>query len=327
MRWASVVVVVALSGLGLGACRDGDAPPVAPDLLSATGLYADTAGGVLADGVRSYRPQYELWSDGAAKKRWLWLPPGTRIDTSDMDGWKLPVGTKAWKEFTVDGVRVETRFLQKLGPGAQEWKLVAYVWNREQTDAVAAPDGQPNALGTLHGVPDTKTCRTCHEGSADTLLGVSAIQLDHDLGGLDLAELAADDRLTVRPSGPYTIPGSDVERAALGYLHANCGHCHNERSVKPAISLRLALEVGALARVEDTPAYRTAIGATSEAPEPLDGTTATEIVVPGDPDASLLHIRMLRRTPQKGGMPPVGSGAVDAVGSDTVAAWIHSLAP
>jgi len=325
MRFAGMMLIVLAVSGGLSGCGSDDAAE--RDSLKATGLYADIASGTLADGVRAFRPQYELWSDGATKRRWLWLPPGTRIDTSDMDAWKFPVGTKVWKEFVRDGVRVETRLLHKVGTGAQEWTLVPYVWNADQRDAVAAPAGQPNALGTSHDVPDTEKCKACHSGSADTVLGVSAIQLDHDLGDLTLAALARDGLLTVPPAGPYRVPGNDVERAALAYLHANCGHCHNSRAAKPPIPLRLALTVGALGSVKETPIYKTTVAIGTETPKRLEGTTLTTIVVPGDPDASLLRLRMLRRAPETGGMPPIGSEAVDSAGSDAVTAWIRSLPP
>ncbi|MFN4116429.1 MAG: hypothetical protein ACK4F7_08030, partial [Inhella sp.] len=41
---------------------------------------------------------------------------------------------------------------------------------------------------------------------------------------------------------PPTMPGgSELERAARGYLHANCAHCHHERGVPNP--LRLAQNV------------------------------------------------------------------------------------
>ncbi|MDX1518428.1 MAG: hypothetical protein R3288_16385, partial [Woeseiaceae bacterium] len=54
------------------------APPFAPR-LSETGLYEPGTLRVARDKL-SYTPQYPLWSDGAIKKRWLYLPPGTSID-------------------------------------------------------------------------------------------------------------------------------------------------------------------------------------------------------------------------------------------------------
>src|ERR1043165_8617780 len=56
-------------GSGAGSCVGVDLDPVsawngvAPATLSATGLYRRDAGPLLlADGVRSFRPTYELWS-------------------------------------------------------------------------------------------------------------------------------------------------------------------------------------------------------------------------------------------------------------------------
>src|SRR5687767_4958187 len=73
--------------------------------LGSTGLFSDLATEQLSPGVRAYRPRYELWSDGAEKRRWILLPEGERIDTSNMDDWVFPVGTKLWKEFSRDGTR------------------------------------------------------------------------------------------------------------------------------------------------------------------------------------------------------------------------------
>src|SRR5262245_30688341 len=113
-----VACAVALSSAACGrswVCDERDRALVsrAPEHLSETGLFADVARESLAPDIIAYAPRFQLWSDGADKRRWLWLPPGARIDTSDMDSWVFPVGTKFWKEFTRDGVRVETRLLEK----------------------------------------------------------------------------------------------------------------------------------------------------------------------------------------------------------------------
>src|SRR6185295_13542467 len=125
------------------ASRDATA---APELLSETGLYRDTMSGVIAGGVLPYEPAGVLWADGATKRRWVYLPPDTRIDSSDMDSWVYPVGTKLWKEFSVGGERLETRLIVKVD--ATSWTLVSYRWNDDQSDAVAVPDGVPDAAGT-----------------------------------------------------------------------------------------------------------------------------------------------------------------------------------
>ena len=53
--------------------------------LSETGLYADFAAKVIGPEATLFAPTHKLWSDGATKRRWVRLPPGTRIDTSNMD--------------------------------------------------------------------------------------------------------------------------------------------------------------------------------------------------------------------------------------------------
>ena len=44
-------------------------------------------------------PKYTLWTDGAVKTRWISLPDcvdlePAQIDSADMDGWLMPIGTK-----------------------------------------------------------------------------------------------------------------------------------------------------------------------------------------------------------------------------------------
>ncbi len=42
-----------------------------PDELRCTGLYADWASRTIAPGVMYFDPAFKLWSDGAAKRRWI----------------------------------------------------------------------------------------------------------------------------------------------------------------------------------------------------------------------------------------------------------------
>ncbi len=67
-----------------------------PVTLQDTGLCADGPCAVINPGILAFAPQYALYSDEATKRRWLQLPTGTKIDTTDMNYWKFPVGTKAW---------------------------------------------------------------------------------------------------------------------------------------------------------------------------------------------------------------------------------------
>jgi hypothetical protein len=290
----------------------------APERLSETGLFTDTARGTLAPGVRAYAPQFELWSDGAEKRRFWSMPPGTRIDTSDLDSWVFPVGTKFWKEFTRDGVRVETRLLEKLGP--DEWVAVAYLWRSDQSDADAVPFGAVDAAETPHDVPASNECGACHGGRKSFVLGFSAIQLSSPSEGeLDLTALTGAGLVTNPPAESYEIPGTDVERAALGYLHANCSHCHNQdrparsgaRCFDPESELDFSLSVNALGSPEDTATYRSAVGSVLE---------------PGRPEESRLFELVSRRGFFRQ-MPPLATERVDGDAKVLLQRWIREMSP
>ncbi|MFN7134819.1 MAG: hypothetical protein ACK4N5_22255 [Myxococcales bacterium] len=49
--------------------EDAGQPLTGPERLSETGLYADFAARSLAPGVFEFTPRFELWSDGAEKRR------------------------------------------------------------------------------------------------------------------------------------------------------------------------------------------------------------------------------------------------------------------
>jgi hypothetical protein len=303
----------------------GEATDSPPAWLSEARLYTNLADGeALAPGVVEYRPLFELWADGAEKRRFLFLPSGGVIDTSDMDYWVFPAGTRAFKEFRKDGVRVETRMLEKAVDGT--WLMLGFEWNAEGTDAMAVPRGSENVGGTEHDIPSQVMCRECHENMPDTLLGVGAVQLSHTLGDLTLDDLIGDGRLTEVPSAPIALPGDAVAQAALGYLHANCGNCHNGRSGEfPMVHLELFLEVDSLFEVEATPAYRTTVGIPFEGVPPSPD-VAEILVTPGDPEGSALYQRMAVREVLVQ-MPPLATEYRDDDGLRSIASWITALEP
>ncbi|HEY4241632.1 MAG TPA: hypothetical protein VGM88_17545 [Kofleriaceae bacterium] len=310
-----------------------DADPLEPNDLMGTGLCLDATCATISPDVVTYTPRFPLWSDGATKRRWMYLPPGTKIDDSDPDHWVFPQGTKFWKEFTVDGVRVETRYIAKVGaaeaPGS--WFYIAYQWNTDMNATTAVPMGVQNADGTQHDIPSRQDCKTCHEDlTPGRVLGFQAIQLDTATPvGLD--DLVAMDLLT-NPTLPdvgahdehYPIPGNDITRAALGYMHVNCGHCHNDSSVIASETpLRLRLDTLHLDQVTDTPAYATTVNQIgSQIME--NNMTYQTIVIPQEPDDSVLILRMNDPNPQIH-MPNLGSEVVDPDGQVAIRAWINQL--
>lgn len=288
-----------------------------PEKLSQTGLYA--APEVLADDVLTYVPRFELWSDGASKRRFMRIPEGERIDTSNFDDWQFPIGTQLWKEFTRDGVRVETRLLQKLGPAAADWVALAYVWTEDGDDAVAAPEGAQNTLGTQHDVPSAAQCFACHGGRSSRVLGVSLIQLAYaaEPGQQSVRTLQARALLSDPVPAQLTLPGRDVVASGLGYLHANCGACHNSnrpdhagaRCFDPENDLDFWLRASTLGDVRSTPTLRSA--------DP-------PAIVSGFPGLSLV-VRLMSRRGEELHMPPLATEQVDRRGVALVHDFIEAL--
>jgi hypothetical protein len=322
--------------------------PLAPTLLSQTGLYANFATETLANGVYAFAPQYALWSDSATKRRWAYLPPGKKIDTSDMEFWQYPQGFKLWKEFTRDGVRVETRVMLKRGEGANDWYMVAFKWRADKSDADALVKGEMNALGTQHDIPSQEGCSTCHVAMFDNALGFSALQLSHSLpGSLNLPMIAGMGWLSNPPAAAgYALPGTATDKAALGYLHANCGNCHNQKAKVYSTSAMLDLwtHLDQISDVQTTRTYLSSVcdqwpgdkfnpikicAAGHATGAALQGSISkvAKRVTPGNPAASALHELMAERGDafSKSQMPPVGSKIIDPTGIATVDAWINRL--
>ena len=303
-----------------------------PATLGATGFYCDAAQLTLAPGVVQFRPRFELWSDGAAKTRWISLPPGAQIDVSDPDHWSFPVGTRFWKEFQYEGRRVETRFIARFGAGPDDFLFAAYRWDADGTQATLAPasgvaDAAPittDPNGPQHDIPSTSDCATCHGKLPEHILGFGAIQLSHSLGGLTLTDLVQQQLVTSGLSAAgYPVPGDATAQAALGYLHANCSHCHNDTPTGvtyPRYMLRLKV---ADAAVEATHAYETAVNVLHTWLAAPEGVGPYRIQG-GDADDSELYFRTGVRVAGEQ-MPPIATKLVDHEGRAALKTWIDGL--
>lgn len=340
-----VSCVVLLVATGLPGRAQGRTPVTAlPQRLSDTGLYKPGSSTEVRESVIAFAPQYTLWSDGAQKRRWIAIPPGGSIDASRTDAWKFPVGTRLWKEFSYGGRRVETRLIERLADGG--WRFAAYVWNEEGSEAVLAPEAGLRRMAVAqapqgrYDVPSRADCLACHEGAATPVLGFSALQLSPDrdpmaphadampMAGVDLNGLVARDVLRhLRPAllarPPRIAAANALERAALGYLHANCAHCHNHTGAPVPVTLRLAqsaIESGeSIERVR-----RSTVNVISRyRPPGMPGDA--RIVVEGAAERSVLSVRMRSRHPQVQ-MPPIGTRQPDLEGQALIDRWINQLA-
>lgn len=300
-----------------------------PPTLRDTGLY--DADGRIATGLIEFSPQYPLWSDGARKRRWIQLPAGTFIDAANPDAWEFPRGTKLWKEFA-HGAAVETRYIERGADGA--WRYGSYVWDVQGREAQLAPAAGIRAFaarrapGGVYDIPAENDCRACHEGAPVPVLGFSALQLSPDRDPLaphaedaleDLRTLAARGVLRNLPpallADPPRIAADARERAALGYLHGNCGHCHNDDGPLAVFELNFSQRVNAapgaaLRSFMNVPSQLGAVGAPVGTPRLARGSFS----------GSAIAARLRSRDPLQQ-MPPLGATQVDAEALALLAEW------
>ena len=261
------------------------------------------------EGGIAYTPNYPLWSNGADKGRFIQVPAGETIDTTDPESWIYPVGTKLWKDFELDSQRAETRLIEKTSGG---WVPAVYIWEGEEATlsngfrtTIRLPDGTP------YTVPSTQVCKDCHEGTrgSDWVLGVSALQLG-DAGLVDFEEVVST------PVGPApVIGGSPENRYARGYLQANCAMCHNPSGVTASTTvLQLDLRY-------DTPLAEMGLDESAfyyEAnPNRDNGNLYVNPAAPGESVLSLVI--------SNGDMPPVLTQVPDAESASRINDWIVNL--
>jgi mono/diheme cytochrome c family protein len=321
------------------AANPGPVDPMAlPARLTDTGLFIPGRTDVVAPANRPFSPQYPLWTDGATKRRWIYLPEGTTIDARNIRRWEFPVGTRFWKEFSFAGRPVETRLLWKTS--SNRWVAGSYVWNEGRTDAVLTEDGVIGAAeiapGRQHNVPSRSDCAACH-GTAGGPLGFNPLQLSNDrdpnaIHGepltrdmITLQTLIDEQRLTGldpawRKAPPRINAGDPQTRAVLGYLSGNCGSCHNGdgqiAAQVPSFHYADLLD-GAEALAQRMTGQQTRW----QAPGRADGTL---LIDTASPDQSALLLRMRSRRPSSQ-MPPLGTVVQDQQAIDAIRAWISRV--
>ncbi|HZS41854.1 MAG TPA: PQQ-dependent sugar dehydrogenase, partial [Polyangia bacterium] len=298
-------------------------PSTFPQLLSQTGCVDPQHPTVPAAGLIPYDLNAPLWSDGAAKRRWIALPDGKQIHVNTDGDWDLPIGSVVVKEFSVGGKRVETRLLMHHADG--DWAGYSYEWNDAETDASLLPAGKVKAVGGQSWTyPARAECLQCHSTAAGRTLGLESGQLNRDYayptGRLsnELATLAHiglfDAPFDQAGAARYpTYDGTDpLDARARSYLHANCSICHrpNGNGQGPA-DLRYST------------AFKDTMVCNAMPQEGDLGLAGALLLIPGMPAKSILSLRMHALDVNR--MPPLASHVVDAQGTSLIDSWIQSL--
>lgn len=328
-------------------------PPADPNApaqrLSATGCVDATDPRRPAAGLIPYDVASPLWSDGAAKERFIALPEGGVIHVKDCrerpqdcaplaeggtpesDGkLEVPVGTVLVKTFSFGGKPLETRLFIRFD---DHWGGYSYQWRDDGSDADLVEDvfgGKQLAIRDEQGrqqvwtFPSREMCGQCHTSAAGGSLGIELRQLNIDYtypSGVRSNQLETLEHIGVfaksliRPlPASYPFPegtSGTLERRARSYLHANCANCHRPQGNFDAFDLRFDTPLGMTAMCNEAPT-RGSLG--------VEGAVR---LAPGAPALSLLSLRM--RATDDNRMPRIATSLVHEAGAALVEEWIRSL--
>jgi mono/diheme cytochrome c family protein len=332
---SAAVDASSIDGPHIDVCDPGLLSADAPVLLSQTGCFEPGIPDRPNAAFFPYEVNSPLWSDGAVKSRFLRLPAGTAIKVKDCDEdptlclpvgqggtpedeghFGLPVGSILIKVFALQGKPVETRFL--IHSTENDWARYSYRWNDQATDATLLDDAEDRIVGDqVWHYPSRQECIQCHTAAGGRALGPTTRQLDRETtSGNQLDRLVAMGFLPKRPKAlqPYPDPRKPggVDERARAYLQSNCSFCHRPAGPFSDMDMRFATPLFAM-KLCNVPSIRGAI----------DANVPAIRLVPGDPAASAVSVRMHNRAGYA--MPKIGSNVVDPDGSAVVDQWITEL--
>ncbi len=275
--------------------------------------------------VIPYSLNTPLYSDGADKLRFIYLPEGKQL-TADGEGLlQFPVGSAIIKTFAFgegkDRKLIETRVLLHRADG---WAALPYRWSEDQSDAKLAlaggrvPITRPDGSQISYRIPNKNQCKQCHSKDGEVIpigpkvRNLSTSWLNKKMAQRSLASAPALERVLPVWSKRGTWPVEDVARA---YLDVNCAHCHQPGGSASNSGLDLRWE-------QDDP-HALGIGKPPVAAGRGAGGYLVSIA-PGSPDSSILTHRMGSTDPGVA-MPELGKSTIDEEGLAVITRWIAQM--
>ena len=308
--------------------------------------------------VLPYEPASSLFSDYAHKKRFVWMPVGTKA-TYSADGkvLELPVGAVLIKTFYYDNVQntnpvgatriVETRLMIKKATG---WTFAEYVWNTEQTEAyfdlagsnteITWKDENEVIKTTNYRIPNEVQCIICHKNKemigstqVDTYIPIGIkpqnLNFSYSYNNGTMNQLSKWKEQGYL-EGNFTMPTAEnsainyndntkpLELRVRSYLDSNCSHCHAPDRHCDYRPVRFAFSE------TGGDNGRTNMGVCVDTEDFSFAPALTKIIKPGATNRSMLFYR-LNTTEESFRMPLHGRTIIHEEGVAMMQEWINSL--
>jgi uncharacterized repeat protein (TIGR03806 family) len=344
-NWLFLLTLMLFMAVSCSDDGEGPGPETGPfvfkEKLSSYGFFAGEMKDLQpADGVLLYELSTPLFSDHTIKHRYIVLPEGKSIGYRPDGIVDFPAGTIIVKNFSSvypagGEERLETRLLV-LDPYDNKWKVMAYLWNDAQTEAVKHISGKNLSISvrdedgilinTNYKVPNTNDCKSCHTNNSNVIpIGpkIRSLNFTPSFSAVNqLEDWSSKGVLTGLPaSGVPVLPAWDDEvnftlnERARAYLDMNCAHCHMDGG--PAAYTGYWLDFGV------TDSTKLGIRKIPIAAGPGSGPLKYD-VVPGKPDSSIVIYRMNSTMPAIA-MPEIARSIVHEKGVELIREWISSL--
>ncbi|HEX5026429.1 MAG TPA: SO2930 family diheme c-type cytochrome [Agriterribacter sp.] len=291
--------------------------------------------------VLPYQLTTPLFTDYAVKDRFIVLPAGASIQYTAAGPLDFPDSTIIIKNFAYTNeahqkIMIETRLLVK-DPLDKKWKVMDYLWNAGQSDAVkhiigaripiTLLDDNNNKISTVYQVPNTNDCKRCHvKNDVLTPIGPKARNLNFVLPGQtvnQLAQWASTGIISGLPDSGKIAQLPDwkdskrfgLEQRARAYLDVNCAHCHTKGGD--------AYNTGLFLEYEQTDAHQ--LGMMKGPVSAGAGAGGLNFdIVPGDAAHSIVAYRMNSVTPGTA-MPELARTVIHKEGVKLITDWINHL--
>ena len=305
----------------VGEGKGGSQETPFPTFLSETGLFAETQTFKEASGVVPFEMNAPVWQPGVVQRNWMKLPKGGVIQFSGHENWVFPEGSLVVQHFdTTAGLPHETHVYWSRGDG--RYRAAAYGWAGSSKDAELIPGTIMEALpgsDTLWFSPGPERMLDPQLALVGFMPQFNTRQLNNGTQLRDWSRAGFFDRKLSKSEieklprlASLDDPEASIDLKVRSYLDVNCAVCHH-----PGGPSRGFYDARFSTPLEEQKLIYGELMAGDM------GIFGAKVVVPGDPDRSILYQRIKDQGAFK--MPPVAIHGKASPILPLVETWIREM--